>query len=487
QLVKRHKADYMPLFNRVELELGNTPKNDLPVSERTGKNFKAGQDPDLDEMFYQFGRYLLIASSRVGSQAANLQGIWTHKMIPSWSANFTINCNAEFNYIGTGAAGLSELNEPFLRLIEEASVDGAKVAKSWYGTNGWVLHHNLDLWRAAIPVAGNVLSATFPTGGTWTVVELYDNWKFNPKRSMLKRINKLQKGNVVFWLENLQKHPVSGKFVSVPDVYFENFGIKKSGERFILSDGPVSSTILIKQIFLDYIESSQKLGLNNQELVSKVKSMITKMPEIKVNPNGEIQQWHGDFDGNWKNYDKTQLLVMVGAIYSNQIHPKLSPKLANALMKMLNTRKAGYTKYNSMEESGLGSWRAAFPANTYARLGKGDLFKKVLNGTYTTWTNPTLTTGFIQSEWMLDGNLGLMGAMQEALIQSHTDEIVLLPALPKEWAAHGSVKGMKARGGFKLDFAWKDGKIVSFKVYGRKAGTKAKLVINGKVKTVVVK
>ena len=486
-LYSRHLADYTPIFDRVELELGNTTKNELPVSQRVGKDFKPGADPDLDELFYQFNRYLLIASSRKGSQAANLQGIWTHKMIPSWSANFTINCNAQFNYIGSGAAGLSELNEPFLRMIEEASVDGVKVAKDWYGTNGWVLHHNLDLWRAAVPVAGNVLSATFPTGGTWTVVELYDNWKFDPKPAMLARINKLQKGNVIFWLENLQKHPVSGKFISVPDVYFENFGNKKSGERFILSAGPVSSTILIKQIFLDYIESSQKLKLDNHKLISRIKSMVKQMPTIKINSDGELRQWHGDFDGNWMNYDKTQLLVMVGAIYSKQIQPKLTPKLAKALLQMLNTRKSGYTNYNNTQENGQGSWRAAFPATTYARLGKGDLFKKVLNGTYTTWTNPNLTTGFIQSEWMFDGNLGLMGAMQEALIQSQTNKIVLLPALPKEWAKQGSVKGMKARGGFKLDFAWKNGKIISYKVYGRKPGTKVKLVVNGQTKNVVVK
>lgn len=478
KLHSRHLADYQPIFSRVKIELGNGEKQQFPVAQRVGSNYKEGSDPDLDELYYQFGRYLLISSTRAGSQAANLQGIWSYKMNPSWSSNYTVNCNAQFNYIGSGASGLAELNEPFLRLIEEAAVDGAKVAKSWYGTNGWVIHHNIDLWRAAIPSNGNVLWATFPTGGTWCVVELYDNWKFNPKMDFLKRINKLQKGSVEFWLENLQKHPKTGKHVSCPDVYFENVGHKKSGESVVLCSGPVSSTILIRQIFRDYIESSKKLKLKNDKLVARVEDMLKKMPAIETNKNGELRQWHEDFDGSWGESDRTQLLAIVGAIYSNQIHPMKTPELAAALMKMLDNRKSGL--------DGQASWRAAFPANAYARLGRGDLCKQVISATYRKWINPNLTARFIQADWEIDGNLGLMGAMQECLLQSHDDEIALLPALPQEWSKEGSVKGLRTRGGDAVSFSWKDGRVFDYSIKGER-NKKLKLRVNGKVESYIVK
>lgn len=477
ELYRRHFEDYNALFSRVAIDLGDSNKGDLSLEKRVGEHYQDGQDADLDELFYQFGRYLLISSSRLGSQPTNLQGIWSYKINPSWSSNWTINCNTQFNYIGSGAAGLGELNEPYLRMIEEGAVDGAKVAKSWYGTDGWVIHHNLDLWRAAMPVGGNVLWATFPVGGTWTVVELYDNWKFSGENNELERINKLQEGSVRFWLKNLFKHPETGKWISSPDVYFENIAKKKSREEVTLCSGPVSSTIIIKQLFWDFLESSKRLKLNNEQLTGEVEKMLPLMPDIELNKNGEIRQWHEDFKGNWGESDPTQLLAMVGAIYSNQIHPKLTPDLADALKLMLKRRGNGL--------DGQASWRAAFPANSYARLGQGDLAKQVIDATYKKWINPNLTTRFIQADWEIDGNLGLMGAMQECLIQSHTDEIVLLPALPRQWAAKGSVKGLRARGGFVLDFRWKDGKVTDWNIQG-KEGETTSIRINGMSQQVII-
>jgi alpha-L-fucosidase 2 len=471
-LKDRHVRDYSSIFSRVEIDLGSGKKSGLPVSARVGENYEAGKDPDLDELFYQFGRYLLIASSREGSQPANLQGIWSYKRNPSWSSNWTINCNTQFNYIGSGAAGLVELNEPYLRMMEEASVDGAKVAETWYGTGGWVAHHNLDLWRAAMPVDGNVLWATFPVAGSWCVVELYDNWKFSNDPATLKRVNKLQEGSVQFWLENLVRHPKSGKYVSSPDVYFENVATKCLGTKVTLCSGPVSSTILIRQLFNDYIESSKLLALNNSEKISEIKAMLLKMADLEIKKNGEIRQWHDDFKGNWKETDPTQLLVMVGAIYSSQIHPELSPNFSRALLAMLKKRGNGL--------DGQASWRAAFPANTYARLGQGDLCKKVIDATYRKWINPNLTARFIQADWEIDGNLGLMGAVNECLLQSQTGEIILLPALPAQWANRGSVKGLKARGGYTLDFTWKDGEVTDWNILGNEfANEKVTIRVNG--------
>jgi len=222
-LNERHFKDYSSLFSKVDIQLGDTAKQGNPVSLRTKSHYKKA-DPDLDELFYQFGRYLLISSSRPGSQPANLQGIWSRKMNPPWSANWTVNCNTQFNYIGSGASGLSDLREPLQRLVQEASVDGAKVAQSWYGSKGWVFHHNIDLWRRANPSGGNILWATFPIGGSWTTVELFDLWKFNHRKDELKELWSLMKGNVEFWIGNLSTDPDTGLRVSCPDVYFENTG-----------------------------------------------------------------------------------------------------------------------------------------------------------------------------------------------------------------------------------------------------------------------
>ncbi len=473
-LLASHIKDYAELYDRVVIELGDAKKSGLAVSDRVGKKYVDGADPDLDELFYQFGRYLLISSSRLGSQPANLQGIWSYKINPSWSSNWTINCNTEFNYIGSGASGLGELNEPFLRMIEEGTVDGGKVAKSWYGSEGWVIHHNQDLWRSAMPVGGNVLWATFPLGGTWCVVELYDQWRFDGDLKNLKRIHRLQRGNVAFWLDQLVKHPTSGEFVSSPDVYFENVGTKKSGEKVVLCSGPISSTILIRQLFVDYIASCDKLGKVGDGLAVKAREMLGKMAKIEIGKDGEIRQWHENFDDDWREGDATQLLVMVGAIYSDQIHPRLTPELADSLLKMIERRELGMR--------GEGSWRAAFPANTYARLGRGDRSKAVIGATYRKWVNPNLTTGFIQSDWQIDCNLGLMGAMQECLIQSHGGEVVLLPALPSEWSKSGHVKGMRARGGFEFDFEWVDGRVTKWAVRGK---GKVKVRVNGVVEEVM--
>jgi len=471
-IYKRHIKDYSDLFSKVDIQLGDTANQGKPVSLRTRAHASKEADPDLDELFYQFGRYLLIASSREGSQPANLQGIWSRKMNPSWSANWTMNCNAQSNYIGAGAAGLGELGEPLQRLVKEASVDGAKVAQSWYGSTGWVFHHNIDLWRSANPSGGNVLWATFPTAGSWTIVELFDLWKFSHQEAELKQLWPLMKGNVEFWLGNLTTDPDTGLKVSCPDVYFENTGKKPNGETALLSSAPVSSTIIIRQSFRDLIEAAELLKVTNDPVVKQAREMLAQMPKIEVGPNGEIRQWDRDIKNEWKEGDRTQLLVMVGAIYSNQIHPRRTPELAKALRLMLERRKSGL--------SGEGSWRAAFPANTYARLGMGNQCQQVLAAHYRVWSNPNLTAQFIQSEWQIDGNLGLMGAVQECLVQSHAGDIELLPALPDAWKAQGFVKGIAVRGGGTISFSWKNGLVTDWKLLGME-GKNVNIRINGKL------
>lgn len=311
-------------------------------------------------------------------------------------------------------------------------------------------------------------------GGSWTTVELFDLWKFNHRKSELKELWPLMKGNVEFWIGNLATDPDSGLRVSCPDVYFENTGKKPDGQTVLLSSAPISSTIIIRQSFLDLIEAAELLKLTNDPVVKEARDVLTQMPKIEVGPNGEIRQWDRDIENEWKEGDITQLLVMVGAIYSNQIHPRTSPKLANALRLMLERRKNGL--------DGQGSWRAAFPANTYARLGMGNQCQQVLAAHYRVWANPNLTAQFIQSEWEIDGNLGMMGAVQECLVQSHAGEIELLPALPDAWKAKGFVKGIAVRGGGTVSFSWEDGLVSDWKLSGME-GKSVNNRINGKLQS----
>jgi alpha-L-fucosidase 2 len=280
------------------------------------------------------------------------------------------------------------------------------------------------------------------------------------------------KGNVEFWLGNLTTDPDTGLKVSCPDVYFENTGKKPNGETVVLSSAPVSSTIIIRQSFLDLIEAAEILRLHDDPTVKQARKVLVKMPKIEIGPNGEIRQWDRDIKNEWKEGDRTQLLVMVGAIYSNRIHPRKSPELSQALRLMLERRKSGL--------DGQGSWRASFPANTYARLGMGNQFHQVLTAHYRVWANPNLTSQFIQSEWMIDGNLGMMGAIQECLVQSHAGEIELLPALPDAWKAHGFVNGIAVRGGGTISFSWKNGIVTDWKLSGMKDKS-VKIRINGKL------
>jgi alpha-L-fucosidase 2 len=452
ELKERHVADYTSLFDRVSIDLGNGPRGSLAVSARTLATYEPGADPDLAELFYQFGRYLLISSSRPGSQPAHLQGIWSYKLHPSWSANWTINCNAQFNYSGIGAANLDELTEPWLRLLEEAAVDGARVAETWYEAEGWVAHHNLDLWRAAKPTGNNMLWAMFPAGGTWVATELFDHWRFSRDDRMLVRLWPLLKGSAAFWLRHLVEDPRTGRLVSCPDVYFENTPVARKAP---LCAAPISSTLLIRQLFADVREAAEALALETDPILARMEEVIPHLPLPKIGANGEIWQWDR---GNWKEADPTQLLVMWGAIYSDQIHPRRTPDLAKALGTMLERRRLGL--------DGQGSWRAAFPAQTYARLGDGNRMLSVFDSMMKTWINPNLTVRFIQSDWQLDGNLGVMTALMEGLVQSHGGEIELLPALPDAWAERGSVKGVGVRGNMTVDFAWANGRITQWTLRG---------------------
>ena len=477
EIKKRHIDDFSGLMKRVSVDFGRSAAASRPMNERVGKGLRVEDVANLAAQYYQFGRYLLVSSSRVGSQPANLQGVWSHKMNPAWSSNWTMNCNANFNYLGAETANLSELSEPFVRLVKEWSVDGERTAKNWYGADGWVGHHNCDIWRAACPTQGTAMWAAFPCGGAWACQQVWEHYSFTLDEEYLEELWPTLRGSAEFFLDFLVEDPVSGYLVTTCDVNFENSFTKPDGKGASLCLGPTPSNMMVRELFLNCIEASKVLGVDG-ELRGRMERAVVKLPPTVVNPrNGELQEYL-DADYKLSSRGLCELLSTWGLIWGDQIQVREDVELAGAIRKAYEAadRRPWVT-------GSVGSWQGAFPANTFARLGDGDRVVEILCKHFEVISNPNFTAGFIQSEWEIDGNLGMMAAIGEMLVQSHTGVIELLPGLPKTWP-DGSVKGLKARGDVTVDFAWKAGRVTEVQLYSSNPKT-VQVRINGVIRTIL--
>ena len=501
-----HVRDFSELMGRVEVSLGAGatgvvpreaagPSSDtLPgraLEERVGAGYRAEDLASLTALYYQFGRYLLVSSSRVGTQPANLQGIWNRSVNPPWSANWTMNCNANFNYLGIEAANLGELHEPFVRLVKEWSVDGARTARMWYGCGGWVAHHNCDIWRNACPVGGNAVWAAFVCGGAWGCRDLWEHYAFTGDHAYLRSVWPTIRGACEFFLEFLIEDPRTGYLVTAPDTNFENGFKKPDGRTFPgLCMGPTPSTMMVRQLFLDGIAASRLLGAD-AGLRGRMEKALARLQPTGIDARtGELREYVGD---GYTVADRgvCELLSTWGLVWCDQLSPSKTPELCAAVRKAYEApeRRPWITGQ-------VGSWQGAFPANTFARLGDGDRSAEILAMHFRKIVQPNFTAGFIQSEWEIDGNLGMMAAIGEMLMQSHevaNDKdlgksggdawvISLLPALPHAWK-EGSVRGLRARGNIEVGFAWRNGKVVDYRLTSARPQT-VLLRVNGAERTV---
>jgi alpha-L-fucosidase 2 len=395
-------------------------------------------------------------------------------MIPPWACNYTMNCNANFNYLGVEAANLSELHEPFLRLIKEWSIDGARTAKTWFGCKGWVGNITCDLWRNACPVGG-VWCAT-PSCSAWTCQHLWEHYLFTQDQAYLREVWPVMRGNAEFFLDFLVIDPKTGYLAGGPDTNFENHILKPDGSVVLLCQGPTPTNMMVRQLFRNCIAASQILG-TDAEFRAKLEKALPQLPPTVINPrDGEIQEFL-DPEDKIANRGLCELLTTWALICCDQITPRRNPELAAALRRSYEAPDR-----RPWIQGGIGSWQTAFPANTYARLGDGDRVAELLARHFQSVVNVNLSARFMHVEWEIDGNLGVMAAIGEMLLQSHTGEIELLPALPKTWK-EGSVKGLKARGNITVDIAWKDGQVTSYRLRSP-SRQPVKLRINGEVKTV---